>query len=129
MTQPARVDPKLSNTRLGGRVSPTIEEKEWGIEVTYVNNGLYYMKALHLKDGGETDFHYHINEYKTLSVASGVVTLVTLYDRKQYHSILRATESWIIPPGTPHAILSNMGSAIVIEASTPNNPNDIMRIS
>lgn len=109
---------------------PTLVHKSWGCEKIYYN-GSYCSKALIINPGGFTSNHYHPVKHETMIVTSGEALIEFNYKGNITQHFLQELDSVIIPPNTPHKIYNNSAAnkLIIIESSTPDNPQDSVRIN
>lgn len=128
------------NHQVGGLVTPATVDKRWGNEKIYVNGdpvyntdktSTYCMKMITIHPGQYTSSHLHVNKHETLLVISGVLRIVHKDELgDDIHTILSVGEGFVVPPGLIHR-LENIGDTnlVIIEASTPDDPADSIRVS
>lgn len=120
--------PYMINRIKGGLANPTIVKKSWGGEKTYINDkDRYCMKQLYFTKGGSTSMHFHVNKHETMFVATGKIKIETIVNKKLNEVYLNEGEAFVVPPGLVHKIIA-IESAVVIEASTYDCPEDSIRI-
>jgi len=123
---------------LAGKAIPTIVEKRWGKENIYINGdgydsaGItnYCMKAIYIDPNSETSMHFHIRKHETLLVVSGKLLLEYL-DGKGAGGVVELLpgDAFIVPPGFQHRLCALEEEVLLIEASTPDDPQDSIRVS
>lgn len=121
-------NPIAVNHWLAGKAIPEHTKKWWGGEWTF-HNANYCCKTLVMNEGGETSMHFHVNKHETLYVASGILTLNYIHDKKEYEKELKAGEAWIVPPGFVHKLSARHGDVVIVEASTYDASEDSIRIA
>ena len=108
---------------------PRLVNKSWGYEKIYYNN-IYCSKALVINPGASTSNHYHPLKHETMVVTSGQALIEFNSNGNVTQHFLQELDSVIIPPNTPHKIYNNSAAnkLIIMEASTPDNPQDSIRM-
>ena len=107
--------------------------KSWGWEEWIVNNELYCGKRLHFTKLWNTSLHFHKNKHETMYVERGtflIVVVDTTVGTEHGHN-LKAGDSLVIPPLTPHRIIAmelDQGEAILVEFSTHHEDDDSYRV-
>jgi D-lyxose ketol-isomerase len=128
----------LSNPETG-IIKPVLVSKRWGHEKIFVNGdavdtkglGSYCMKEIFISHGNCTSMHFHVNKSETLYIADGILTV--LYNDGKSGSkaeiVLRKNDALQIPPGFQHQLCAWDGDVVIIEASTPDDPQDSFRVT
>lgn len=108
---------------------PRIIKKGWGQEVIFHNDEDYCGKILEFKKGGEFSMHYHMEKRETWFLLKGDMILKyidpTTADEKEQH--FKKNQIIIINRGFPHKLLA-LEDSMIIEVSTPDNPEDSYRV-
>ena len=101
-----------------------IVKKLWGHEEIIVNTDLYCFKYLHLIKGFQCSLHSHKKKEETFILKEGIVEIE--YIGKIYH--LNEGHTVTIKPHQLHRFKSITDTAILIEVSTHDDPEDSYRI-
>jgi quercetin dioxygenase-like cupin family protein len=124
------------------RLNPKIVEKGWGHE-THIANFLsegdffdeirekgYCLKLLVFKGQNEGSMHFHSLKHETFYVLQGNFKVIFIHPgtAEPYEEILKTGEAIVIPQNNPHRIIC-LDKGIIIEASTPDRPEDSFRVA
>jgi len=111
--------------------------KDWGMEVTIVNNEKYCYKVLSSRGGKWSSyglFHMHLDKDETFIIQQGVLQLEVADFSKGVHEncvgtlTLRENDQFRIFPRTPHRFKSYGGDeCIFVEVSTTDREEDSIR--
>ncbi len=126
--------------QIGGLITPAIVDKRWGNEQIYINNDVhdtkqtstYCMKKIVILAGCETSSHFHINKHETLMVIDGSLLVQYKNGDGSPDQFIHLTpgEAFCIPPGLIHKLIADQElGCIIVEASTPDEPTDSIRVS
>ena len=114
---------------MAGMAMPKRVPKWWGHELHYRNDNLYCMKWLHMEHGGATSMHFHVAKHETLLVASGILTVETVYDKQSRYRRMGPGAALVVAPGFAHRLIAAEGPVDIIEASTMDHDDDSVRIA
>lgn len=140
MSADARIEKPIicwSNNQPAGRLVPSLVNKRWGYEEIFMNGESistdkqegYCMKAIHIAPGCRTSKHLHICKAESMYVSQGELTLrYTATDGTPGEKILTKGQAFCIPPGFQHQLCAGTEELILLEASTPDSPNDSIRV-
>lgn len=113
----------------------SIVKKLWGCERWLHNTNQYCMKVLELLPEYQSSLHYHKNKTETFLVVSGKVRLEIMqgfkvspdgaHIRTMY---LRPYQHHTLAPYTPHRFTAVGGPAVIVEASTYHDDEDVFRL-
>lgn len=98
--------------------------KLWGSEKEIVNNTLYCMKELTLRQNYQCSLHYHRVKTETFYVLSGKFELEVGKIRR----LMKPGDSQTILPMVPHRFIGLAESSVFMEASTHHYEEDVVRI-
>jgi len=110
--------------------------KKWGNERWLHNDEKYCMKVLTLEPGYQSSMHFHRVKEETFLVVAGKVKLEIMpYYRTNADSVdvvksvyLQPYQDYTLMPYTPHRFTSIGGQAVVVEASTKHDDEDVVRL-
>jgi D-lyxose ketol-isomerase len=126
--EPSVVAMKTVVDNVAGLAQPQKVMKRWGHELIYFNT-IYCSKMLTIHGGQKTSMHFHVYKHETLTVVSG--TLVLRYkDKNGGDQAARIPEghAFVVPPGFMHQLSAELGTVILTEASTQDDPTDSVRV-
>lgn len=111
-------------------------EKKWGIERWIENSEKYCMKTLTLQPGWQSSMHFHKIKTETFLVVAGRVKLEVMRgfrtspdSETAIHTIrLKPYQAYTLEPYTPHRFSAIDGEAVVVEASTKHDDEDVVRL-
>lgn len=110
--------------------------KKWGSEWWLHNDDGYCCKYLFLDPGFTSSLHYHKDKEETFMVMKGQVQLEVLpfwhtnvdaFDVVNKY-MLEELDFYTLRPNTPHRFTAIGGKAVVVEASTKHDDNDVYRL-
>ena len=129
-----------------GMCIPQRVDKRWGWELIFMNEwtnllrvdeedeykmvpNKYCMKILHINEGEETSMHFHKTKHETFIVTKGILIIEFndgrgMQDRRE----LKENEGFVVPPGFQHRLIART-EVELIEASTPDSPEDSFRVA
>jgi mannose-6-phosphate isomerase-like protein (cupin superfamily) len=113
---------------VAGISQPKKVKKRWGHELIFFNRE-YCCKQLTIHGGKQTSMHFHVYKHETLAVTSG--TLVLRYkDKNGDEQAMRIPEghAFVVPPGFMHQLSAELGTVVLIEASTYDQKEDSVRV-
>jgi D-lyxose ketol-isomerase len=111
-------------------------EKLWGSETWLHNEEDYCAKLLWLYKGFQCSLHYHPVKRETFICVSGKVKLEVLpFYKKSSDSFdvkriiyLQPYQHFTLEPGIPHRFTAITPDAVIVEASTKHDDNDVVRL-
>lgn len=112
----------------GAAFGPRRVDKPWGHEIIWAENDLYVGKILHVEEGCQLSYQYHVEKDETMHVLRGRVELdVAFGDEEPTPVRLVAGQSFRIRPGCRHRLRA-LETSDILEASTPHL-DDVVRIA
>jgi D-lyxose ketol-isomerase len=99
-------------------------DKLWGAEY-WLHNGKYCMKVLALEPGFQSSLHYHEKKEETFLVIAGAVVLES---PPGVTHLLLPGDFYDLPPLTSHRFWTEDHPALIAEASTHHDDNDVVRL-
>ncbi len=123
-------------TTLGDFFAPmfaylSIIVKTWGEERIIISNDRYCAKILYYSQRGNySSDHFHRNKHETWFCFAGSFEFF-YYDNKGnvVHQIIKKGDIVHLSRGVPHQLVALEDESQIFEASTHDNPNDVIRIS
>jgi quercetin dioxygenase-like cupin family protein len=100
-------------------------EKLWGQEEWIEMNDLYGMKLLKLMPGFQSSLHYHPVKDETMLVISGCCDLQV--GLSEWRRMVKG-DSQRLQPGVPHRFKAINEICIIVEAGTPHEDSDVVRL-
>ena len=107
--------------------TPIVVQKAWGFERHYENNE-YCMKWLHFRPNTYCSMHYHLDKHETMLVVDGTLTIEYIVDKEKHSVTLDRGDAFTVSRGLAHRLVAGPEGADLIEASTPDHPDDSIRI-
>ena len=107
-------------------------EKGWGQELVFASRPGYTGKLLDFhKKGARMSLHFHRVKDESWLVYRGafLMTTIDLKTGKAEETEMTPGDTMHIPPGLPHRLEALMDNSVVIEVSTPDDPDDNYRIA
>ena len=104
--------------------------KPWGNEIIWARTYKYVGKKLFIQNGEKLSLQYHKIKDETIYVVTGLLTLeylTTDATGTKEVKLLKAGDSFHIPPGMVHRMIANHGNVEVMEVSTPEL-EDVVRL-
>ena len=103
-----------------------VVNKPWGYEYLMYENSHVALWLLHIRQNQQTSMHCHPTKTTGLVVLKGEAELSFLSDKK----IVRAPEKQMIRRGLFHSTRAiSDGGIFMLEVETPNDKNDLVRLS
>lgn len=108
--------------------------KVWGSERWIENDERYCLKLLTLSVGYQSSMHYHRVKRETFLCVAGKVKLEIMpkfrmeKDTTVHKIYLRPYQAYTLEPWTPHRFTAVGGEAIIVEASTKHDDEDVVRL-
>jgi mannose-6-phosphate isomerase-like protein (cupin superfamily) len=103
--------------------------KGWGHELVMHNDDGYCFKQLVFMAGRQSSMHLHAHKTETWLVACGKFEATWIDGATAQRTELTLTNGCLlhIPAGTPHR-LKCVEDGVIVEASTPHDDADVIRI-
>ncbi len=105
-----------------------VVNKIWGFEDWIENNSRYCIKRLVLRAGAKGSLHYHPIKNETFVCVEGVVAVEYGFPLRTTFLRSQSSDALTLPAGTPHRFWALSDYAVLIEASTHHDDNDVVRI-
>ena len=109
-----------------------VTEKVWGKETVFASTERYCGKFLEFSEAGKkTGMHFHRDKDETLVVTCGTfkIHFFDLSTGELDERVLRVGDTWRNPPMFPHQIESLESGSVIIEVSSSNAPDDVLKLS
>jgi mannose-6-phosphate isomerase-like protein (cupin superfamily) len=106
-------------------------EKSWGSEEWLVNNELYCLKKMKVKQGlwtSEGKWHYHKIKDETFIIQTGILRVEWVENKEFKTALLNPGETKRIYPNTKHRFTSETPDCEFLEVSTKHFDEDSYRI-
>jgi len=109
-------------------------KKKWGAEFLVRNTEKYCVKIMTLEPDTQCSMHFHEDKEETFVLVSGEMIVETINTKNAERSVTHLVvvgDAVTLKPGTPHTFYCPEGAiqtAVFIEASTEDSPNDSYRI-
>jgi D-lyxose ketol-isomerase len=111
-------------------------EKKWGNEQWLENSEKYCMKLLFLDHGFQSSLHFHRTKTETFLCVAGKVLLEVMPFYKSHpdqfdvvmRHYLQPYQHFTLKAGIPHRFTAITAEAVIVEASTKHDDDDVVRI-
>ena len=103
--------------------------RPWGEFYCWDSGKNWYVKTLHVKPGKRLSLQYHHKRSERWVLVEGSAVAVTVQDGKQIETKLAVGETFIVPQGMPHRLISKTGGTLVeVAIGSDFNEDDIVRL-
>ena len=103
--------------------------RPWGEFYGWDSGKNWYVKTIYIKPGKRLSLQYHHKRSERWVLVEGSAVAVTVQDGKQIETKLAVGETFIVPQGTPHRLMSKTGGTLVeVAIGSDFNENDIVRL-
>ncbi len=100
--------------------------KPWGYEIIFAHTEHYAGKLIFVKKGETLSYQYHQKKEETIFLFKGRLNITHVRNKKKRHFIMKAGDSFHIPPGSKHRFHA-LTTSYIFEVSTPEL-DDVVRL-
>jgi mannose-6-phosphate isomerase-like protein (cupin superfamily) len=100
--------------------------KPWGYEIIFAKTKDYAGKLIFVRKGETLSYQYHQKKEETIFLFKGRLEITHAKNKKRSHFIMKAGDSYHIPPWRKHRFHA-LADSYIFEVSTPEL-NDVVRL-